>query len=181
LIHAYVIPDAFSKSGDVQGNCGSNSNMSVLEDLEVSTAGRVEYPPLKPFQCALVIDKPFLLVMNGTLWLDSLYVAVARTKVQSKFAILSEGQHILEYSIGRHLYITSLTFVGDGRGSARAIFSNESNTYALIEGAADFRLAHAFTNTSLAVRRYQITYLCGTIINQSVRPSLCCRLPLLQA
>jgi hypothetical protein len=126
----------------VQGNCNSNSNVSVLKDLEKSTAGRVEYPPLKPFQCALVIDKPFLLVMNGTLWLDSLFVAVARTTMQSKFAILGEGQHVLKDIIGRYLYITSSTFVGDGRGSARAIFSNEPVTSVLIEGATNFLLAH---------------------------------------
>jgi hypothetical protein len=134
----------------VQGNCNSNSNVSVLKDLEKSTAGRVEYPPLKPFQCALVIDKPFLLVMNGTLWLDSLFVTVARTTLQSKFAILGEGQHVLKDILGRYLYITSSTFVGDGRGSARAIFSNEPVTSVLIEGATNFLLANACT--SLAVR-----------------------------
>jgi hypothetical protein len=122
----------------VQGNCGLNSNVSVLEDLEKSTAGRVEYPPLKPFQCALVIDKPFLLIMNGTLWLDSLYVAVARTSMQSNFFILEEGELTLNVVIPKSLFITGSTFVGDGRGSSRAIFSTSFLLETLIEGVTLF-------------------------------------------
>jgi hypothetical protein len=130
-----------------------NSNVSVLDDLDKVTAGRVELPPLKPFQCALVIDKPFLLIMNGTLWLDSLYVAVSRTRVQSKFSILEEGKHVLNEYDGRSLFITSSTFVGDGRGSARAIFSSSPSTKILIEGVTQFCLAHAFSCTTQAARR----------------------------
>jgi hypothetical protein len=145
----------------VQGNCGLNSNVSVLKDLEKSTAGRVEYPPLKPFQCALVIDKPFLLIMNGTLWLDSLYVAVTRTTMQSNFFIVEEGIPILTELEKRSLFITSSTFVGDGRGSSRAIFSHDYTTQVLIEGATLFCLPHA--STSLAVRRREVTHACRTL------------------
>jgi hypothetical protein len=143
-----------------------NSNVSILKDLEKSTAGRVEYPPLKPFQCALVIDKPFLLIVNGTLWLDSLYVAVSRTSMQSTFFILEEGKLILDSIVERSLFITSSTFVGDGRGSSRAIFSNSLGTEFLVEGATPYCLPHAFT--SLAVRRRKTTDSCRTVKNQRV-------------
>jgi hypothetical protein len=136
----------------VQGNCGLNSNVSVLKDLEKSTAGRVEYPPLKPFQCALVIDKPFLLIMNGTLWLDSLYVAVSRTSMQSNFFIIEEGERVLSDFDERSLFITSSTFVGDGLGSSRAIFSKAYSNEFFIEGGTLLGLPQPFT--SLAVRRH---------------------------
>jgi hypothetical protein len=144
----------------VQGNCGLNSNVSVLKDLEKSTDGRVEYPPLKPFQCTLLIDKPFLLIMNGTLWLDSLYVAVSRTTMQSNFIIVEEGEQVLFNVDERSLFITNSTFVGDGRGSLRAIFSHDYGNRILIEGAALFCLPHIFT--SLAVRRSEVTHACRT-------------------
>jgi hypothetical protein len=140
---------AISKPGVVQGNCGSNSNVSVLKDLEKSTAGRVEYPPLKPFQCALVIDKPFLLNVNATLWLDSFYVAISRTRMHTEFSVLEDGVHTWSYE-ERSLFITSSTLVGEGRGSARAISSNDDYTKVWIEGATEFGLVHAFARTSRA-------------------------------
>jgi hypothetical protein len=124
-----------SKPGVVQGNCGVNSNVKVLEDLEKSTAGRVEYPPLKPFQCALVIDKPFFLNVNATLWLDSLYVALTRTRTQVAFAVLEDGGKVSPEE--RCLIITNSTFVGEGRGSTQAIFSDDVTTNVLIEGASE--------------------------------------------
>jgi hypothetical protein len=135
--------------------------VSVLKDLEKSTAGRVEYPLLKPFQCALMIDKPFLLIMNGTLWLDSLYVAVSRTTMQSNFFSLEEGILTLNSIFERSLFITSSTFVGDGRGSSRAFFSNDFTNEILIEGVTLFCLPRAFT--SIAVRCRKITSSCRTL------------------
>jgi hypothetical protein len=110
--------------------------VSRLRDLETSTAGRVEYPPLKPYQCVLVIDRPLLWNSNATLWLDNLYVAVTRTKIASEFSILQYGGFIrAEGSSGRSMYITSCTFVGEGRGNAWAIASLASHASFLIEGA----------------------------------------------
>jgi hypothetical protein len=163
----------------VQGNCGLNSNVSVLKDLETSTAGRVEYPPLKPFQCALVIDKPFLLIMNGTLWLDSLYVAISRTSMQSSFVILAEGVLTWNLILDRSLFITSSTFVGDGRGSSRAIFSNNYSSRIFIEGATLFFLPH--TVTSLVVRRCEITQSCRTLNIQHIGVVFYCHENLFQA
>jgi hypothetical protein len=136
-------------SGDVQGNCGSTSRLWLLAELEKSTAGRVEYPPLRPYQCVLVIDKPFLFNLNATLWLDSLYIAVSRTKSQSNFTILHftpsttaeyfDGRKlgaktsIFPTNLARPMYITSSTFVGEGRGSTRATFMSGSSLF--IEGS----------------------------------------------
>jgi hypothetical protein len=122
--------------GAMQGNCGASSNVRLLQDLETSTSGRVEYPPLKPFQCVLVIDKPFLLNYNATLWLDSLYVAISRTRAMSEFAVIQHGNYIFpETAEGRNsMYITSSTFVGEGRGNAWAIASHASHSSHLIEG-----------------------------------------------
>jgi hypothetical protein len=133
----------------MQGTCGASSNVRVLTDLDNSTGGRVEYPPLKPFQCALVIDKPFLHSMNTTLWLDSLYVAFTRARAQPDFSIIQHGG--LSYGPtqvgGKALYITSSTFVGEGRGSARAILSMEASAKVLIEGMTVSCQAYAFTLT----------------------------------
>jgi hypothetical protein len=119
----------------MQGNCGASSNVSLLQDLEKSTSGRVEYPPLKPFQCVLVIDKPFLLNYNATLWLDSLYVAMSRTRAMSEFAVLQHGNDIYPAVVeGNPMYITSSTFVGEGRGNAWAISSHAVSSVYLIEG-----------------------------------------------
>jgi hypothetical protein len=148
----------FTRASVVQGNCGSNSNTSVLKDLEESTAGRVEYPPLKPFQCALVIDKPLLLNMNATLWLDSLYVAITRTRMHTDFSILEDGGHAWSYD-ERYFFITSSTFVGEGRGSARALSSNDPYTMVWIEGATEFCLAYAPKLTSRAVKRWDNSIL----------------------
>jgi hypothetical protein len=142
----------------VQGNCGTSSQLWLLRDLEKSTAGRVEYPPLQSYQCVLLIDKPFLLNLNATLWLDSLYFAVTRTKVQSEFAILQYG-HLSSPTIAKEhfddrpteaqgettlvagvvpMYITSTTFVGEGRGSTWALATFVSSASFLIEGAKLF-------------------------------------------
>jgi hypothetical protein len=123
----------------LQGNCGASSNVSLLQDLEKSTSGRVEYPPLKPFQCVLVIDKPFLLNYNATLWLDSLYVAISRTRVMSEFAVIQHGNYIYPaIDEGHPMYITSSTFVGEGRGNAWAISSHATSSSYLIEGTCCF-------------------------------------------
>jgi hypothetical protein len=120
----------------VQGNCGADSQLSLLKDLQQSTAGRVEYPPLKPFQCVLVISKPLLWNNNATLWLDSLYLAITRTKVESDFSIIQYGNYLAPEGVpARSMYITSSTFVGEGRGSARAIATFEASAAFLIEGA----------------------------------------------
>jgi hypothetical protein len=127
-------------SGEMlQGNCGARSNITLLKDLEQSTAGRVEYPPLKPFQCVLVIDKPFLWNNNATLWLDNLFVAISRTRVLSDFSILQHGTYQSPEGVpGRSMYITSSTFVGEGRGSASALSTFVSSASFYIEGACCF-------------------------------------------
>jgi hypothetical protein len=127
------------KSLGVQGNCGASSNLSILSDLEESTAGRVEYPPLKPFQCVSLIDKPLLQRRDAPLWLDSLYIALTRTRMQAYFSILENGK--LDVGKGWDpdvpLYITNSTFVGEGRGSARAISTAQFWRQTLIEGATE--------------------------------------------
>jgi hypothetical protein len=110
--------------------------VSIFQDLKLSTAGRVEYPPLIPFQCALVIDKPLLWNNNATLWLDRVYVAISRTKVMSEFSILEYGTYANPLGEpGRSVYITSSTFVGEGRGCARVISSFVSSASFFMEGA----------------------------------------------
>jgi hypothetical protein len=143
-IDALITALSLSDKGIVQGNCGASSNMSVLKDLEQSTAGRVEYPPLKPFQCVLVIDKPFLWRNNATMWLDSLYIAVSRNKVMSDFSILQYGSFQHSEGIpGRSMYITSSTFVGEGRGNAWLIANYEGSSSYFIEGEISVLVRHS--------------------------------------
>jgi hypothetical protein len=106
----------------------------------------VEYPPLKTFQCVLLIDKPFLHNVNTTLWVDNLYIAVARTRTQPDFSILEHGNVAFgpRQVGGKSLYITSSTFVGEGRGSARAILAQEPSARVLVEGGKEPCLPDAF-------------------------------------
>jgi hypothetical protein len=130
--------------------------VEILQDLENSTGGRVEYPPLKPFQCVLVIDKPFLWRNNATVWLDNLYIAVSRTKVMSDFSILQYGSSQSAEGIpGRSMYITSSTFVGEGRGSAWVIASYEGSASYFIEGVISI-LGHASKKFRLGLAVYII-------------------------
>lgn len=123
----------------MQGNCDPGTPQSLLEDMAVSTAGRVEYPPLKPFQCVLLMDKPFLWNNNATLWLDNLYLAVSRTQVGPQFSMIEYGTYGLPLGAnGKALYITDSAFVAEGRGSARAVQANEASTSVLIEGARSY-------------------------------------------
>jgi hypothetical protein len=124
-------------SAHLQGNCGASSNVTLVKELVRSTSGRVEYPPLRPFQCVLVVDKPFLHNTNAAqLWLDNLYVAVTRTRVQPELSIIRHGGFSIEQNQvgGKSLFITSSTFVGEGRGSSRAILSLDNSAGLLIEG-----------------------------------------------
>ena len=103
--------------------------------MQRATEGRVEYPPLTPFQCVLLFDKPLLWNHNATLWVDRLYLAVARTQVESRFVMMQYGNYFLgDAERGRAMYFTNTTFVGEGRGSARAIATFESGASVLIEG-----------------------------------------------
>jgi hypothetical protein len=150
-LNALITALSLLDEGIVQGNCGASSNKSVLEDLEQSTAGRVEYPPLKPLQCVFLIDKPFLWRNNATMWLDSLYIAVSRTKVMSDFSILQYGSFQLSEGIpGRSMYITSSTFVGEGRGNAWMIANYEPSASYFIEGVISVS-GHAFTKFRLGL------------------------------
>lgn len=123
----------------VQGNCTSrsgNQTEALVRQLPELTAGRVEYPPLKPFQCVLVIDKPFLWHNNGSLWIDNIYLAVSRKNVMPEFSMVQYGslKHHLDGVGGNSIYITNTTFVGEGRGDARAIHSGEKKASILVEG-----------------------------------------------
>lgn len=107
-----------------------------MDALEGATAGRVEYPPLEAWQCVLLMDKPLLWNHNATLWLDRLYLAVARTQVDSQFVMVQYGTHFVGDAVGgRAMYVTNTTFVGEGRGSARAIGTFEAGASVLLQGA----------------------------------------------
>lgn len=123
----------------MQGNCGPKVPANLLETLPMLTEGRVEYPPLEPLQCAIVMDKPFLWNNNCTLWIDKIYFAMARTKVESDFSILQYGNDRRPEGVpSNSLYVTNSSFVGEGRGSARAIATFEHSTSVMVEGTCLF-------------------------------------------
>lgn len=124
----------------MQGNCGGRSDseaVALIRSLPELTAGRVEYPPVKPFQCVLVIDKPFLWHNDGYLWIDNIYVALTRDTVFQDFSMLQHGNSEKNIGIpGNSVYVTNVTFVGEGRGDARAIHTGAQKASVLVEGAA---------------------------------------------
>lgn len=119
----------------MQGNCNTTADRAVLVSMTEATAGRVEYPPLQPFQCVLMMDKPFLWDNNSTVWLDHLYFAVARDAVDADFVMLQYGTFFFADGVpGHSVYITDSTFVGGGLGSTRAVATFEAGASVLIEG-----------------------------------------------
>jgi hypothetical protein len=128
----------------VQGNCANvdANSTAFVEQLPVLTAGRVEYPPLKPYQCVLLVNKSFLLVNNGSTWFDNLFLAVARNKAVPNMRLLEYGSYLGEFT-GRkqQTFLTNVTFAGEGRGTMLALGNTKSSSM-LVQGA------HACTDLS---------------------------------
>ena len=75
---------------------------------------------LKPAQCIVLIDETWMMVNNGTLWLDNLYVKVSRQKVVPGLAFITAG---LKYEPG--VVGTLQTAAGTAAGSVDAPIDHE--------------------------------------------------------
>lgn len=74
---------------------------------------------------------------DGNLWIDNLYFAVSRERTFPGLTMLQYGVYEVEYGKPEnHLYITNTTFVGEGRGSQRALSIEQQRISLLAEGSA---------------------------------------------
>lgn len=74
----------------------------------------------------LIIDKPAFLILAGNKWFDNLHIAVVRYVVTPNVAAISVSHYLRTY-YGLNVFLTNMTFQGEGGRSARAfqIISSE--------------------------------------------------------
>lgn len=120
----------------LQGNC---SNPDVADVLELPAAEAATLLPLKPRQCAILVNETFLMVNGGSLWVDNLYLKSRRTRVSSRhFAFLAAGEETKYplYGVQRSdVYVSNVTLQSEPRRAARGIVLGEIESSALITGA----------------------------------------------
>lgn len=104
------------------------------------TNGDAEYVlPLRPFQCMLVVSDTWLMVNNGRLLVDNVYLKLARRFARPSFTFITAGALNGEREwpdIERStVYITRTTFQAEHRGNARALVGDVTAASFYVEGA----------------------------------------------
>lgn len=117
----------------LQGNC---SDPDAAAALGLSPAEARELLPLKPFQCLVIVDQPFLKHIGGDVLVDNLYLQLRRDAVWPGSAFISTLPYTNSLDIGRSgLYVTAVTFHAAARGSTRGISLFLRDAAALVSGA----------------------------------------------
>ena len=127
----------------LQGRCGS-SDPAV--DLELAQAEADELIPFNPDQCLILVDTSWLMLNNGSLWLDNVYVKVDRRRALPGFAFITAGINTEDTLVWGHtaqpgllqpadVYITSVTFHSEWQRNAIAITTEIPSSSVLISGA----------------------------------------------
>lgn len=127
----------------MQGNC-SSPDPTIPKDLadvdavtHLATTGVV---PLMPRQCMLIVDKPLLAVLAGTLWVDNLYLKTARASLGGALAFISTAPTWNELFLestqaeARVIYATNVTFQADPRTEAVGISAAHSESSVHVDG-----------------------------------------------
>lgn len=117
----------------LQGNC---SDPDAAAALGLSPTEAAALLPLKPFQCLVIVDQPFLKHIGGDVLVDNLYLQLRRDSVWPGPAFISTLPSSNSLDIGRGgLYVTDVTFHAATRGSTRGISLFLRNAAALVSGA----------------------------------------------
>lgn len=125
----------------VQGNCSDPGAAAALELTREDSAALL---PLKPRQCLVLIHDTFLILSGGQVWLDNLYLRLARTSVErllfvsmappaAEFANLVSSGDVTPADV----YITNITMDGGAHGVAAGIYSYKfgPDSSLLVKGA----------------------------------------------
>ena len=139
-----------------QGSCKESD---PVVDLGLGRGEADEMIALKPAQCIVLIDETWMMVNNGTLWLDNLYVKVSRQMAVPGLAFITAGlkyelgevgtlqsvagnaagsvdAHIVhEFLQGSQIYITNLTFHSERERNAVAVTLETRSASVSISGA----------------------------------------------
>lgn len=94
--------------------------------------------PLKPFQCVVVIDEPFLMAYGGRLLLDNLYLLLRNRSALRHVPFVSTLPEYVTQDSARAvstLFLTNITFHASGRGSATGVNLEFKDSSALVAGA----------------------------------------------
>lgn len=109
----------------LQGNCTGGAGL--LRTLQA--AAPQPLLPLKPAQCLLIFDSNVLSVNDGRLWMDNLYFAAAPPRPTLDTMAVSvglaaggllEGHSTYRKRNALELYVTNVTYHGDGASPGRA-------------------------------------------------------------
>jgi len=92
--------------------------------------------PLKPRQCFLVFDDPLLMVNNGNLWIDNLYLMAAKRSTIPR-DMITIGAPVPTAAApdvkAGQVYLTGVTFQ-PGSGATTAIIADVSNVPLVLHG-----------------------------------------------
>lgn len=120
----------------MQGNC---SDPDPVAALGLAAGAAPSLLPLKKQQCLLVVPDAFMMINNGTFWVDNVYLLLRRSTSQPGAAFLSAGAARgldPDPRVGpARLYVTNVTFHAEHRGSARGVTLERSGSSALVQGA----------------------------------------------
>ena len=118
-----------------QGNCEDVDAVAAL-GLEPDLAA--DLLPLKPHQCMLIIHESLLMVSQGNIWLDNLYVKLTRRVPATALSIITGVDHsFYTTSPGTsiRLYATNITFHSSYGRDATAVDSAIGALLMLLDGA----------------------------------------------
>ena len=139
-----------------QGNCEDVDAVAAL-GLEPDVAANLL--PLKPHQCLLIIHESLLMVSDGNIWLDNLYVKLTRQVPATTLSIITSVGHSVYgttvYTPVR-FYATNITFHSSYGRDAAAVGSAEGGFLMLFDGAP---LHGACAGTTLCVKTPQQSVL----------------------
>lgn len=130
----------------MQGNCSPEAvGTALLQQLPSLISGRVHLPPLKPLQCLLLTQATPFLSVKGSLWIDNLYLSAVRRYAAPELSMIQYAAeveldpesrvHVVSGEVGQPMFVTNTTFVGEGRGSVRAIDVRKPELSVLVQGA----------------------------------------------
>lgn len=120
--------------------------------LNLSTGDVAGLLPLRPYQCVVLFHDTLLMVNNGNIWIDNVYLKVAKWQARPTMSFISIGGEIWEALIkAGQVFITRVTFQPDGQGTTNGISADISDASVLI---------HGVTSVHLCLRFCVCAYLC---------------------
>ena len=122
-------------TGSMQGNCSDSDPAAALN---LAAADASDLLPLRPFQCLIVVNETWLMVNDGRVLVDNLYLKLSRTAVRPSFAYITAGALNGELQwpgIKRStIYVTGTTFQAEHRGNSRAFIADVTGGSFYVDG-----------------------------------------------